>query len=179
MRRPCARPCQYTPAEMNPVCEDEAYWTDKRFSEEVAGSIDQVIDQFVKNAQSSGIHLIGYSGGGTVAVAVAARRHDVKSLRTVAGNLDLEGFTRHHEVSPMAEASLDPLEMAEKLKTIPQYHFTGSEDRIVPAFIAERYQKKSGNSPCIHVKEVEGADHVNGWVETWPRLLALPLDCSE
>ncbi len=174
-----ARPCQYTPMEMNPACEDEAYWTDKRFSGEVMDSMDQAIDKFVKDTQSSGIHLIGYSGGGTVAAVVASRRADVKSLRTVAGNLDLEGFTEHHEVSPMAEGAMGPMSVAGPLKAIPQYHFTGSEDPIVPSFLAENFLGKSGNSSCVHIREVEGADHVNGWVEAWPKLLALPVDCTE
>ena len=173
-----ARPCQYTSSEMNSVCEDEAYWTDKRFSEEVVNSMDQAIDKFVKDAQSPGIHLTGYSGGGAVAALVAARRQDVKSLRTVAGNLDPNGLNEYHEVSPLDENSLDPMEFAEKLSALPQVHFTGSEDPVVPALIAENFAEKSGNSPCVHVRRVEGADHVNGWTEAWPRLLALPLDCS-
>jgi len=172
-----ARPCQYTPMEMDPACE-EAYWTYRRFSEEVVGSMNQAVDKFVKDAQSPGIHLIGYSGGGAVAALVAARRPDVKSLRTVAGNLDPDGLNEYHEVSPLDEDSLDPMEVAEKLSAIPQYHFTGSEDPIVPAFIAEHFAEKSGGGGCIHVERVNGADHVNGWVEAWPRLLALPLDCS-
>ncbi|MDD5226493.1 MAG: hypothetical protein PHV97_04825 [Candidatus Omnitrophica bacterium] len=53
-----ARPCQYTPMEMNPACE-QSYWTDRRFSEEVIGSMDQAVDKFVKDAQSPGVHLIG------------------------------------------------------------------------------------------------------------------------
>ena len=173
-----ARPCQYTSSEMNSVCEDEAYWTDKRFSEEVIGSMNQAIDKFVKEAQSPGVHLIGYSGGGAVATFIAARRQDVKSLRTVAGNLDPKGLDEYHEVSPPDDASLDPMEVAGKLSSVPQYHFVGTEDPIVPAFIAENFSKRSGKSACVHIVPVQGADHVNGWTEAWPRLLALPLDCS-
>jgi hypothetical protein len=168
-----SRPCQYTPMEMNPACE-EAYWTGKRFSEEVISSMDQAVTKFVKDAQSPGIHLIGYSGGGAVAVLVAARRRDVKSLRTVAGNLDPNGLNEYHEVSPLDKPSLDPMEVS-----IPQYHFTGSEDSIVPAFIADNFSGKEGNSSCVHVRSVAGADHVNGWTEIWPQLLALPIGCFE
>ncbi len=174
-----ARPCQYTSSEMNSACEDEAYWTDKRFSEEVVGSMNQAIDKFVKEAQSPGVHLIGYSGGGAVAALIAARRQDVKSMRTVAGNLDPKGLEEYHEVSPPDDASLDPMEVAGKLSSIPQYHFVGTEDPIVPAFIAEHFAGKSKKSVCVRVVPVPGADHVNGWAEAWPRLLALPLDCSE
>ncbi|MFH1209158.1 MAG: alpha/beta hydrolase [Candidatus Omnitrophota bacterium] len=173
-----ARPCQYTPVEMNPACE-EAYWTDKRFSEEVIRSMDQAVDKFAKDAQSPGIHLIGYSGGGAVAALIAARRQDVKSLRTVAGNLDPTGFNEYHEVSSLDEASLDPMEVAGKLSGIPQYHFTGSEDPIVPAFIAQHFAEKSGIRGCVHVVPVQGADHTDGWTGVWPWLLALPLNCSE
>ena len=173
-----ARPCQYTPMAMNPACE-EAYWTDKRFSEEVIGSMDQAVEKFVKDAQSPGIHLIGYSGGGAVAVLIVARRHDVKSLRTVAGNLDPKGLNAYHEVSPLEEGLLDPMEVAGKINSIPQYHFIGTDDPIVPAFTAEHFAERSKNSACVHLEKVPGADHVNGWTEVWPRLLALPLDCSE
>jgi dienelactone hydrolase len=172
-----ARPCQYTPVEMDPACE-EAYWTGKRFSEEVIGSMDQALDKFVRDARSPGIHLTGYSGGGAVAALVAARRQDVKSLRTVAGNLDPKGLNEYHEVSPLDRNSLDPLEVAGKLSAIPQHHFTGSEDPVIPAFIAERFAEKSKGSNCVHIIKVSDADHVNGWKEAWPRLLATPVDCS-
>lgn len=172
-----ARPCQYTPLEMNSACE-EAYWTDKRFSEEVISSMDQAVEGFVKNTQSPGIHLIGYSGGGAIAVLIAARRQDIKTLRTVAGNLDPNGLNEYHEVSPLNEGSLDPMEVAGKLSSIPQNHFIGTDDPVVPAFIAENFSKKAGATSCIHITPVERADHVNGWTEVWLRLLALPLSCS-
>lgn len=171
-----ARPCQYTSKEMNSACE-EAYWTGKRFSKEVIDSMDQAIGQTVKNNGSPGIHLIGYSGGGAVAALVAARRQDVKTLRTVAGNLDPAGLNQYHEVSLLDEESLDPMEVAGKLSAIPQNHFIGTDDPIVPEFLAENFLKRSGKSACIHIVPVEGADHVNGWTEAWPRLLALPLSC--
>ncbi|MFA7255616.1 MAG: alpha/beta hydrolase [Candidatus Omnitrophota bacterium] len=174
-----ARPCQYTPVEMNAACEEEAYWIGKRFSEEVIGSMNQAIDKFAKEAQSSGIHLIGYSGGGAVAALIAVRRQDVKSLRTVAGNLDPKGLDQYHEVSPLSEASLDPMEVAEKLRSIPQYHFVGTDDTVVPVFVAEHFVKKVGDSACVQVKRVSGVDHVHGWVEAWPRLLKLPMNGTD
>lgn len=174
-----SRPCQYTPVKMNPVCKDETYWTDKRFSEEVIASVNQAIDKFVRDARGSGIHLIGYSGGGAVAVLIAARRKDVKSLRSVAGNLDPNSLNQYHEVSALAENSLDPMDVTEKLCFIPQCHFIGTEDEVVPALIAENFSKKAGCDTCIHVERVKGADHVNGWAEAWPRLLKLSLNCSD
>lgn len=185
-----ARPCQYTPMEMNVACE-EAYWTGRRFSEAAVRSMDQAIDQFVRgpsatvppldleeNSKGPEIHLIGYSGGGAVAVLLAARRHDVKSLRTIAGNLDPAGFNEFHEVSSLEEGSLDPMDAAEKLRSLPQRHFSGTADKVVPTFIAENFVKRSGGSGCVGLTEVHGADHANGWTEAWPRLLSLPVDCQ-
>jgi len=173
-----ARPCQYTPMEMNPICE-ETYWTDKRFSEEVIGSMNQAIDKFAKDAQSSGVHLIGYSGGGAVAVLVAVRRQDVKSLRTVAGNLDPNGLNEYHEVSQLDEASLNPMDAAGRLSAIPQYHFIGANDPIVPAFIAEHFKERSANETCVRIIKVSNADHVNGWAENWKELLRVPVVCGK
>ncbi|MDD5226492.1 MAG: hypothetical protein PHV97_04820 [Candidatus Omnitrophica bacterium] len=113
-----------------------------------------------------------------MAVLVAARRQDVKSLRTVAGNLDPKGLDEYHEVSPLDKDSLDPMEATGRLSAIPQYHFSGAEDPIVPGFVAEHFVERSGNSRCIRVVKVSNADHVNGWTENWPRLLAIPMDCS-
>lgn len=173
-----ARPCQYTPLDTDYDCE-ETYWTDKRFSEEVIQSVDQAIDWFVKKSQSSGVDLVGYSGGGAVAALVAARRTDVKSLRTVAGNLDPKGLNEYHHVSPLDVESLDPMGVAAKIATIPQYHFIGDGDKVVPALLAENYLKQSGAGNCLHVMNVSGADHANGWTENWPRLLATPVTCSD
>jgi dienelactone hydrolase len=172
-----ARPCQYTPMEMNYDCE-EAYWTDKRFSEKAVNSMDQAVEWFKKKAQSPSIDLIGYSGGGAVATLIAARRQDVKSLRTVAGNLDPKGLNEYYHVSPLAAGSLDPMEAAGKVAGIPQYHFIGTNDKVVPAMISGNFSKKSAPSTCVHIMTVNGADHVNGWTENWPQLLELPLNCS-
>ena len=173
-----ARPCQYTPMEMNTACK-EVYWTGMRFSEAVIRSMDQAIDHFVKGVKNSGVELIGYSGGGAVAMLIAARRKDVKSLRTVAGNLDPNRLNEYHHVSPMSEESLDPMSVVQKLRSIPQYHFTGSEDPVVPSSIAESFIAKSGHGNCIQTMSVEGADHVHGWTNAWSRLLKIPLICSE
>lgn len=77
-----ARPCQYV---WSPLCSD-IYWTDRRFAVEVVEAMSAAIDRLILPGQK--LHLVGYSGSGAVAVLVAARRPDVVSLRTIAGNLD-------------------------------------------------------------------------------------------
>lgn len=121
------------------------------------------------------MNLIGYSGGGAVAVLVAARRHDVATLRTVAGNLDSEYVNRIHDVSPMP-ASLNPIDDARRVGAIPQIHFSGASDRIVPTRVARRFVERAG-SACAQVDVVPGMTHGGAWARAWPRLLAVEPVC--
>ncbi len=158
-----ARPCQYS---RGAAC-NTTYWTDRRFSEEVIAAMSAALDR-LKTA--GGIHLVGYSGGAAVAVLVAARRNDILSLRTVAGNLDSEAVNRFNRVSPMP-ASLNPVDVAARLTGLPQRHLTGSADRRVPPFIAEGFVAALGPSRCATVTVVPGASHESGWEKVWPTAL--------
>jgi hypothetical protein len=168
-----ARPCQYTKDDRN--CQ-EAYWTDRRFSEEVIASMNQAIDKLVPRGRS--INLTGYSGGGAVAALIAASRKDVTSLRTVAGNLDHVAVNRHHGVSQMP-GSLNAIDVAPKLATLPQEHFVGEKDSIVPPFIAQSFVKSLGDRRCAAVTLVNGATHGNGWADTWKAALRRQPKCGQ
>lgn len=172
-----ARPCQFTPEDENPACET-FYWTDGRFSDEVVNSMDQAISYFAKKAGTSDIHLIGYSGGAAVAILITARRNDIRSLRTVAGNLDPETVNRHHGASAL-EGSLDPAVVASKTASIPQLHFVGGRDKVIPLETAEVFSQKMGESKCFQTKTIPSATHTDGWVENWSRMLGLPILCEE
>jgi pimeloyl-ACP methyl ester carboxylesterase len=167
-----ARPGQY--ADALGRC-DPAYWSDRRFSGEVVAALDEAVDELARKCGSGQIHLIGYSGGAALAVLVAAGRADVVSLRTVAGNLDPAALNRHHRVSPLDAASLDPLDAAEKLRGLPQRHFVGSRDSVVPAFIARSFLLRAGSRDFGRITIVDGATHAEGWRERWRTLLGLPL----
>jgi hypothetical protein len=171
-----ARPCQFTPFELDGHCS-ETYWTDRRFSEEVIRSVNQAIDKLTAITPRPRLNLIGYSGGGAVAVLVAARRSDVVSLRTVAGNLDHEEVNRLNEVSPL-EGSLNAIDQAKKVQDIPQLHFSGSEDEIVPPSIAARFIAAMSSTRCARARIIESASHENGWEEVWQNLLRDKVACS-
>ena len=82
-----ARPCQYVSFDKNPDCKFP-YWTHKRFAPEVIDSVSAVIDLGKKKAKARDLEMIGFSGGGAVAILVSAQRRDVTGIRTVAGNLN-------------------------------------------------------------------------------------------
>ena len=172
-----ARPCQYDAHSINDKCKDSAYWTNKRFSEEVVASINEAIDSYTKRSEAKEINLIGYSGGGAIAVLVAARRDDVASIRTVAGNLDHVASSKHHKASSL-EGSLNAKDVAKKTAYIPQRHFAGSKDEVIPTFIAEEFREEAGNSNCVFVAEIKGFSHADGWEESWRELLKKPVTCE-
>lgn len=170
-----ARPCQYTPSAMNPSCSS-VYWSDRRFSEEVVAAMNAAIDQIVAATPASCLHLVGYSGGGAIAVLIAARRRDVASLRSVAGNLDHQAVNALHQVDPL-RGSLNAIDVAQAVARLPQYHFVGGADTVVPPAIAERF-RSAANSPCVRTVVVPDASHGSGWPERWPDLLAMVPTCD-
>lgn len=172
-----ARPGQF-PAPDSAEC-DPGYWSSRRFAPEVVDSFDKAIDILKNRSGAGSIELIGYSGGGAIAVLVAARRADVSSIRTVAGNLDPKALCSYHNVSQLY-GSLDPLDFAQKVADIPQRHFVGSKDKTVPSSMAESFVKKEGNPDCGCITIVDGATHKNGWRERWKDLLLIsPVTCAK
>ena len=170
-----ARPCQYHLTGTQANC-DQKFWTSHRFSSEVIDSVDAVIDLIARDNNSRHINLIGYSGGGAVAVLLAAQRDDIASIRTVAGNLDHQMFTEHHKVTPLI-FSLNPLNVAENLSNIPQLHFIGRDDDIVPGKVILSYQQKTNNPDCTKVAIVPNTNHYGGWQAQWPDLLGRDVNC--
>ncbi|VVE69465.1 esterase [Pandoraea captiosa] len=170
-----ARPCQFTPMEDNPRC-DIAYWTGKRFAPEVVDAMDAEITQLAARTPGQSLELIGFSGGGAIAVLIAARRRDVASLRTVAGNLDVEYVNRLHDVSAMP-ASRNPVDVARQVAKIPQIHFSSEQDKVVPPAVARRFAAAVSGA-CVRTVVVTGLAHDGDWQTRWKDLLAQTPVCG-
>jgi pimeloyl-ACP methyl ester carboxylesterase len=167
-----ARPCQFT--REDPSC-DVRYWTTRRYAPEVVTSLSDAMAALEGEAPHQPVDLIGYSGGGALAVLVAARRHDVRSLRTIAANLDVEGVNALHHVSSMPE-SLNPIELVAAVRAVPQIHFNGSRDSVVPPDIAKRFADAIGGS-CTMTQSIDGMTHDGDWARLWPQLLQQTPHC--
>ena len=165
-----ARVCQYV---MSDACNPK-YWTHAQFSETTIASYQQVMDRW----KGHPLELTGFSGGAAVALLVAARRNDVVALRTVAGEVDTEAFTALHHISPLSN-SLNPASVIERTAMIPQIHFTGDNDRVVPPSLTQGYQSRMPAGHCSRYEVVSGVDHYSGWPEQWAGLLAKPLPCRK
>ena len=166
-----ARPGQF-PAPGSSMC-DPTYWSQRRFAPEVVESMGRAIDLLKNKSGAKRVELIGYSGGGALAVLIAARRDDIFALRTVAGNLDPKGLCAYHNVSQL-DGSMDPLDAAQKVAHVPQRHFIGSKDKAVPSSIAESFIKREGDTDYGRITVVEGVTHKDGWRDEWERLLSIP-----
>ncbi len=165
-----ARPCQYVEGPDFRNCAP-LYWSTGRFAPDVLVATTNAIDIAKAETGATTIELVGYSGGGVLAVLVAARRRDVVDLITVAAPLDTAAWTRHHAVSPLS-ASLDPVATAHDLATLPQVHFVGGADDIVPLDIVESYRRGTGDRADIEIVPIDGFTHECCWVARWPDLLA-------
>lgn len=172
-----ARPCQYSGLLDKSVPCDAAYWTDKRYAPEVAAAYGAALDEIKRRYDITGFNLVGFSGGGTIAAIMAGSRDDILSLRTVAGNLDHRAHSAFHGVSPL-EGSLNPPEFAGKLATVPQVHFIGGQDNVVPPAILHSYLQAVGESSCVQYQFIQEAAHEEGWVDKWPDLMKIMPVCA-
>lgn len=168
-----ARPCQYAPIELNPKCNDQLYWTDKRMAEEVIDSINIAINM-ISNGKP--VSLVGFSGGGGVAILIAARNTNIKDIITIAGNLDINDFSNHHKIYALKE-SLNPADYTSKINNIPQLHLSGSNDQIVPSYITQKYIK-TNPSNCIQQRIFPNITHTKGWDNIWQDVLKINLICK-
>jgi hypothetical protein len=159
-----ARPCHYVLPSEKLACRPP-FWTTHRFSDTVIRSYGAILDGLILEHGTTGIHLVGFSGGGAIAVLLAAQRLDVLTVRTVAANLDHISLNQQRRVSPL-NGSLDPMQFAVKLKTIPQMHFSGGADKIIPDWVARRFAAAVGTS-CAQTFVARGVEHIAGWKAFW------------
>ena len=162
-----ARPCQYGQKR---GC-NKSFWTNARYAQEIIASTNLAIDTLKKNAGSSRIILVGYSGGGALAVLAAAARNDVAGIITIAANLDLAYWTEHNGLSPLT-GSVDPSSVADKVAAISQMHFTGADDKVTGTKVAQAFVNRLPAGAPVRVVEIPGFTHACCWVEAWPQLLS-------
>ena len=167
-----ARPCQY---RQTTACHT-ALWTDRRYAVEIVDSLDEALNQLKARYGNREFELIGYSGGATLVLLLAARRSDVTQIQTLAGNLSPQRWVELKSLS-MLDGSLEPLEQRERLRLIPQRHLLGNADRIIPVELLNYYRKALEPADCLERALLPGVEHASGWAEVWPSWQARPLSC--
>lgn len=155
-----SRPCYQELADAG--CSPEI-WTNRRYSSRVVRSIAAAVRA---TAQSAGLHqvvLVGYSGGGALAVLVAERMENVAAVITLSANLDIDAWTAHHGYLPLT-GSLNPA-TSDRRHPWPEIHLQGTLDTVVPPSTTRRYFK---DHPAARAWSFEHYDHVCCWVDAWP-----------
>lgn len=161
------RPCYY---RAHTTCDPQA-WTDRRYDEDVVQRLAGAIEAEIAAAPGGPLVLIGYSGGGALAMLVAPRLSRVDAVITLAANLDVTAWAADHGYAPLA-GSLDPATQPALPPRIRQYHFFGAEDHNVRAELMAPVARRQ---PAATIDVVTGYDHHCCWREDWPALLARAL----
>jgi hypothetical protein len=169
-----ARPCQFTPLHLDQNCQPQ-YWSTARYHTNVVNAINQAINLVLpKNIP---IHLIGFSGGGSIACLLATKRQNIKSIRTIAGDLDHAFNAKIHQTSHLKD-SLNPIDFTSTLKHIPQIHYIAKNDPIVLNDSSKNFITKINNAACVKLNIISNISHNTGWEQIWPIYVGIIPQCS-
>lgn len=157
------RPC-YLGLYREPMCS-EALWTSARYSAEVVRSMAAAAQALATARGATSIRLIGYSGGGSLAMLMLAYMDSVDEVITIAANLDTERWAEYHRYLPLKE-SLNPI-MSDYPKYVRYRHFVGEHDENVPVAQTEAFIAKHGGELVL----VAGFGHRCCWRDQWPKLI--------
>lgn len=163
-----ARPCQYVSIPIRGCSVEQ--WTNARFSSAVIASMNTAIDNLKKEFEAKELVLVGYSGGGSVAVLIADQRKDVTQIVTVAGNLDTQAWVNLYGLEPLTD-SINPATVASQLRSVTQAHFIGGKDEVIPRAVTQSFLQKMGSPNQARVIELPSYGHVCCWSENWKELL--------
>ncbi|GAA3965521.1 hypothetical protein GCM10022278_24180 [Allohahella marinimesophila] len=159
------RPCYY--ALKDEACSPR-WWTHWRYAPEIVASLNSALDHLV--VERVQLVLIGHSGGGTLAMLMAASRHDVSAVITLAGNLDIRRWAELHDYSPL-EGSLNPVDFPLP-DSVSQLHFVGRLDEVTPPLLLEEALPSLTQGvtlPYFYV--IDEIDHSCCWEAHWPDIV--------
>lgn len=151
------RPCYF--GNLDEKCST-TYWTAGRFSAEV---VDAMADALVVLTEPDRpVVIVGYSGGGALAMLLAAKVQTVTAVVTVAGLLDTNAWIASHGYDPLKD-SLNPAD-ADLPVSVRQIHLVGSLDVNIPP---TQSRAALVGSPRASLWVFEDFDHVCCWVDAW------------
>lgn len=156
------RPCYLAVAD--PRCHF-VWWTHQRYAREIVSSLNSALDHYAQRFAS--IVLIGHSGGGTLAMLMAATRQDIDTVVTLAGNLDIDRWADLHGYSRL-EGSESPVDHPLP-DGIHQHHYVGQLDRNIPPQLITGSVATRAN---VTVTELGEVDHTCCWKSRWREILA-------
>jgi hypothetical protein len=161
------RPC-YFGLDHDRGCSP-AYWTVRRFAPEVVDSLAVALLSEAARSGARGIELYGHSGGGTLAVLLAARIPAVTSVVTIGANLDTAAWSALHGYTPLLGSS-NPAELNLRSGKVRLLHLVGSEDTNTPPALVESAASRMGAVGSVRI--IPGYTHSCCWQEIWSGVLS-------
>lgn len=158
------RPC-YHGLDGDAPCAP-ALWTSARYSEVVVASVAAAARRILAARGADRVVWLGYSGGGALAVLLAARVPETAGVITVAANLDVDAWADAQRASRLA-GSLNPARHPPLAPGVYQRHYGGGRDQTVPATVTRRGM--TGSAALVVVPDY---DHRCCWTKLWPAILA-------
>ncbi len=148
---------------------DAKWWTSHRYSIEIVDSMVYALKQYLADKNIHNVVLIGFSGGGTLAMLMAEKIKQATQVITINGNLDIDNWTRQNGYTPLF-GSLNPVEREPLPEKIKQLHLIGGKDKnIAKTAIIKHYQGLRN----VEVKVYPNHTHQCCWSDIWPNTLTL------
>ena len=160
------RPCYGLP-KLPSNCHPDL-WTGARYSATVVDALNEGLESMRRRYRAERLVLIGHSGGGALAMLLAARRQDVAAVVTIAANLDHRRWTQHFGYQPLS-ASLNTVDQPPLSAAVLRWHLVGERDAVVPAKLTVEAAADDSRARVLRYSEF---DHSCCWARIWPELLA-------
>lgn len=164
-----SRPCYYGGATFAPCTP--RLWTVDRYSPVVIDSMVAALQEIATRFPRARLTLVGYSGGGVIALLTARRLDAVVRVVTVAAPLDTLAWTTYHGYTPLSAGS-NPAEIPGWPSELEQIHLGGAEDNKVPPAVLNSFMEKTNSAGAsISLLVYPGFDHDCCWLQNWPEIL--------
>lgn len=161
------RPCYHGLSQVSP-CTNKM-WTSHRYSSVVVNSLLTAINNIINEYKTRRIVLIGYSGGGTLAMLLAEHIPELQSVITIAANLDIDAWTDYHGYSSLT-GSLNPFLRKPLRKELLQLHLAGAKDANIPVKQIRSFVNRQFSA---QLRVYDNYDHHCCWKEIWPSILEI------
>ncbi len=172
------RPCYHLQSAFAASNCRPSLWSFERFSPRVVAAMAVGLRQLSRAADDAPLTLIGYSGGGVLAVLLAHEVAAVDTVVTLAAPLDVSAWSAHHNYTPLV-GSLDPAQLPVLRRKLVELHFQGRNDQEVPPAITEGYFEAQETAGRNVGRQLEAHQHRCCWVKHWPEMLPLEHSNSE
>jgi pimeloyl-ACP methyl ester carboxylesterase len=167
------RPC-YHGRYNTPACSP-LLWTYQRYSNAVVESMASVINQLLQGGDYEHLVLVGFSGGGGLAMLLAPKIPQTRQLVTLSANLDIQAWTKLHDYDEL-KGSINPAAQPPLHEAIQQYHLAGGKDQNIPPWMIQAAVEKQSNGQFIIFDEF---GHGCCWEKIWKSMLqCLTVSCD-